>query len=508
MRNKIHHSTFFLTVYLFLSFSLYSQDFKAGFAEKDITPKPGMEQPGGYGKSLNSGNVHDSLKARAAVFDDGSNIVAIVGIDASSIGDYLVSDIRKQIEKNTGIPANAILIAASHTHSGGPLDGTRKGEFDHASNFIQDLAYNHSTYANITYQGMVKNAVVNAVKEAYSTRKPVLASVGYGHEDKASFNRRFYMKNGETWTHPNDFGTFGNSDILKVAGPIDPEVGVIGVWDENNTLVGCIVNYANHCTNGAPGISADYVYYLEQTIRGVMGEQAIVVFLNGASGDVTQVDNLSAAATEFGLRSSRFVGTSVGAEALKVLTKAEPGKLLPIKNLNRQLTIPRRIPSPDRVEKSNEMVKQPSEEVGHTEWTFAKEIVLADALIEKEPNATFEIQAIQVGPAVFITNPAELFCQIGLDIKERSLFPYTFVVELANGSIGYVPTREAFNSYGGGYETRLTSYSNLEIDAGTHICSESIELVNSLKLGEVPLPPQKKPFKGPWSYGNVKPEWE
>ena len=331
-------------------------------------------------------------------------------------------------------------------------------------------------------------------------------AAGFGRDEQAAFNRRFRMRAGYSMTHPGQ----GNPDILEPAGPIDPQVGVLGAWSADGKLLGCVVNFACHGTTGPGGISADWIYYLEKTIRGLMGEQAIVVFLPGMSGDVTQVDNRSPyQIKQFGEVSGRYVGGRVGAEALKTLVAVEQaaGALTPVAAQSQVLKIKRRVPKPERVARALELVQQDPAKVDATEWTFAKEIVVLDARIKKEPIVDVEVQAVQVGPVVLLSCPAEYFVQFGLDLKAGSKFPFTFPVELANDCVGYVPTEEALSPRGGGYETRLTSYSNLEPTAGKQIVDALLGLAGRLQPGVIPLPPPLPKFQGqPWSYGRVPPE--
>ena len=480
--------------------------FKAGFAERDVTPEVGMEAPGGYGKSYHR-SIHDPCKVRASVFDDGRGRVAIIGLDALGVRRDTVVNARRAIRERTGIPDGSILVGASHSHSSGPLVKSLPGEFDHASPLVRRLAFEESTCANPQYVARVERAIVEAVCEADARRVESKAGVGKGAEGTVAFNRRFLMKDGRTVTHPG----LGNPEIVEPAGPVDPEVGVVGAWDAKvpNRLLGCVVNFACHATTSPVGISANYIHYLEKVIQGYYGKDCVVVFLAGASGDITQVDNRSPYKYPDGDRWAQIVGGKVGAEALKVLLTMEAGTPSPVEARSKTWEARRRPPAPARVEAALAIVQGDRAKVDPSDWTFAKETVLLDALLKKELTVEVEVQAVQVGPAVFVTTPAEYFCRFGLEIKAASGFPFTFPVSLANGCVGYVPTEDAFEPRGGGYETRLTSYSNLDIAAGNRMRDAGIDLARQLTPGAAIEPTRRPPFTSKiWPYGNNRPERE
>ncbi|HOC55590.1 MAG TPA: hypothetical protein PKI20_08220 [Verrucomicrobiota bacterium] len=478
--------------------------FRAGFAERDITPDIGMEAPGNYGKSYHRA-FHDPCKVRAVVFDDGRQRVALVGVDLLFLTRQLVTEARAEIQQRCGIKPEWVLIGASHSHSSGPIAMGEPGDYDNASPLVKRLATEHSIVSNPGYTQLLRRQIVEAVVGADAARVEARLAVGFGNEDQVAFNRRFRMKTGLTYTHPGA----GNPDILGPAGPTDPQVGVAGVWDLKGGLLGCVVNYSCHATTSPGGISANWVGAMEQALRRATGDASLpVVFLQGASGDVTQVDNLTKFQNPRAEEWCQIVGGRVGAEAYKTLLLIERGASTNIALDARQKVwgIKRRAPAPEKVARALELAQKTPKEVGEPEWTFAKETVLLDALIKTRPEVEVEVQAIQVGPLVLVSNPAEYFVQYGLDLKKGSKFPFTFPVELANGCVGYVPTEEAFSAAGGGYETRLTSYSNLEVSAGRQIADAGIALANQMTPGAVPLPAPAPPFRAPWSYGNVPPE--
>jgi len=478
---------------------------KAGFYETDITPPVGIERTGSYEK-IYIQSILTPLKVRAGVFDNGEKKAAFVGIDAGIINSTVCDAACKIVTKRCGILRENIMIGASHTHSGGAVNslscfgGCKKS----TPPDIYDLAVNKSSQADPFFQEMVIKQLASAIILADKNAEEALINFGSGSESRYIFNRRFRMKNGKTYTHPGAH----NPGIDCPAGPIDPEVGVLGAWRKDGTLLGCVVNYACHGTViGGTTASADWIHYMQHTVKKIMGKDSVAVFLNGACGDITQVNNLSYEAN-FGAELASKMGTRIGAEVAKVLNDTEAREYNKIETQWNVLKIPRRPLSAEKLRKSQEIVNSDIAQ-SDADWIFAKEKVIYNYAYSQQPVADVRCQSIQIGNALFVSNPSEYFCQMGLDIKKVSPMQYTFVVSLANDAVGYVPTPESFEPSGGGYETILTSYSNLEPAAGTKIADACIEFSKHAKEEVLSDPyADRAPVTKIWSYGAFSPELE
>lgn len=485
----------------FLSFSALAAaqaqtNARAGFGEADITPALGSEIPGNYFKQFHRA-IHDPCKVRVAYLESGGKAVCLIGVDALIIPRTIVEKVRARV------PGVELLIGASHSHSSGPVGMVQPGEYDHAPADIQQLAYRESSAADPAYLQLLENQTVAAITQARRNALPSLWGFGEGKEDAAIFNRRFRMKNGLTYTHPRP----GNPDLIEPAGPVDGTVTVLGVFNDSQQLTGCIVNYSCHATTSPRGVSANWIYFMERAIRAHFGPGVQVVFLQGFSGDVTQVDNYDLAAPPTGLESARLIGGRVGAEVIKVLLSMTPAAPPPIHTATTTFLEGHRIPGAERVAAARQTLADPqARQKDPAAWVFAKEILLLDAQLAKRRSTPIEMQAIAIGPAVYVTAPGEMFVELGLDLRRASPFAYTNPVSLANGSVGYVPTLEAFAANGGGYEQRLSSYTNLVPDAGPRMVREGIRLMRSLPVGTLSQRAPGPQFTAAWNYGSVGPD--
>ena len=475
---------------------------QAGFFTTDITAPVGTMQAGDYNPHFIQG-VAGPLKVRAAVFEQDGQLYAFAGVDCCAIDKATITGALDFVRQQTGIEFDGHIISASHTHSGAAVSSFFDLELlRDAKPAIVELLRD-SPVPDPWHNDWVRRQLATALIMAYKRLEPCLLNMGKGSEDALVFNRRFYLKDGRAYTHPGKM----NPDIVKPAGPIDPDVGVLGAWREDGSLIGCLLNYSCHGTTyGGHLTHADWYHYAEETLQKLFGAEIGTVILNGPCGDITQVNNLSFS-QDFGPELSYKLGFRVACEAAKQLVSEPKHAYQVLTGHSCKLAIKRRQPSQASLTKAWNTLKTAANPAA-SDAVFARERLLAAELARLEPQRQVTLSAIQIGAALFLANPAEYFCSLSLKIKAASSFSNCMVVALANDIIGYVPDAEAFDPVkGGGYETVLTAYSNLQPEAGDMIAEKLISIASQFKPEQIPTTPDPEPGQL-WDYGRRGPDLE
>ena len=92
-------------------------DLRVGVATTDITPGTDYPVSGYYSERLSTG-TKDPLLAKAMVFRQGDLSAAFVVCDLIAIASDLSNEVRRRVERQTGIPGDHVIVAATHTHTG------------------------------------------------------------------------------------------------------------------------------------------------------------------------------------------------------------------------------------------------------------------------------------------------------------------------------------------------------------------------------------------------------
>ncbi len=456
-----------------------AEPLRVGVAEADITPPVGFPMAGYYHERLAVGSI-DPLKAKAIVFRDGDTEAALVVCDLIGIATDLSREIRKRAAERTGIPAANIVIAATHSHT--------------APDYMKELYLNlvgvRQEPLRADYIAKLIQNPVEAIAQAHAAARP--ATLEFGSATQAtpvSFNRRFVMRDGSVKTWQN----FNNPNVVRAAGPIDPEIGLLTVRDQDGKTLGVLSNFALHLdTVGGMKWSADYPYFIEQTLRKAHGEQVISIFGAGCCGDINHANPRSPQRN-----TAEMIGASLGEsiqQQLGALKRLEQNDLV-VKSTVVQL--PLQDATKEEVDRAIEVLAMANrkEKVDFFDHVTAYKKLILDHYRHREPHAAtaehitwglsrslsgvgetlpVDVTVMTLGQDVAIVClPGEVFVDLGLAIKRASPFTTTLVVELS-GAVEtiYVPHRAAYA--GGSYEV---TNSNLQPGSGELLVEASLKLL-------------------------------
>jgi len=436
----------------------------AGVAVADITPPVGSRLCGYFNERVSTA-VHDPLQAKAVVFAQGDTQMALVFCDLISITHEVSSRARDLASRKTGIPAANIAIVGTHTHTG-PLyaDALR----DHLHK-VAIAKHGRDPCEAVDYPAVLVDRLAEVIARAKAAARPASLQAGsIAQTPLLSFNRRFHVKDGSVRFNPGQM----NPDIVRPAGPIDPSVSILLLSDaDTDRRLASLTSFALHLdTTGGTQYSADYPFYLEQALRQSWGPELVSLFGTGCCGDVNHID-----VTVKGRRTAQEIGTQLANTVQAALPKLRPIDQPALAAKSATVDAPLQQFSPQELAKA----EKDMDAIGGTKMAFldqvkAYKIVSLGRL--KGPTLPLEVQAFRLGPDLaVVTLPGEVFVEFSLAIKQASPFKTTFVIELANDSIHYVPTKKAFAE--GSYET---VNSMIEPGGGEMMTAAAIGALKSL----------------------------
>ncbi|HUQ71972.1 MAG TPA: hypothetical protein VM165_20745, partial [Planctomycetaceae bacterium] len=231
--------------------SCSAAELQVGSAIRVITPDPLLPVSGGVGVPMPAVGKRGELTARAVVFRQGDVTVGIVALDLLGFPSVLGDRVRAKVGR---IPADRILIAATHTHSAPDCYAFPDGKGGHTG----DLAY----------MDFVCNKTADALNDALDHLQPAVLKIATG-EARGKIAYNYYAP-----------------DLY------DRRMSVIQALSPEGKPLVTLVNYAIHpevLGNGVGLLSPDLVGPLCERIETQTGGAAL--FVNGAQGGMITADN-------------------------------------------------------------------------------------------------------------------------------------------------------------------------------------------------------------------------
>jgi hypothetical protein len=371
--------------------------------------------------------------------------LAILACDVLMMTRQHLDPVAAEIEKVTGIPSANILINCTHTH--------------HAPSTMVVHGYG----LDETFVQRVQRGLVKAARDANANLSTDDCRFFYhlGEEKTVGQNSRMLLADGEIyWVGPRDH-------FVRPTGPFDAELPVLAFRDSSDKLRALLFNHSTHTIGTRqPGRRSPSFYGLAaQELESELG--GTLCFLEGASGST---HNLALSCDEMVKRIKAAVTNALAQAASRPVTR--------LAALKRSFKF--KVRNFDEAREDEAVSRYCRKYVGAYGQSVVQ--VFRDMRKGLAPQRGDEretwLQTLLLGDVALVGVPAEYFTQLGLDIKNRSPFRHTFVAELANDWIGYLPNLEGHKL--GGYQVWTGYHSYAEPGTGERIADEIVTMLKEL----------------------------
>lgn len=455
--------------------------FRAGAFAQDISPEHFPAPVNGNMKGAFTESIHDPMHARCLALNDGKTELIFCVMDACMVPREIMEKAKAIAAQQTGVPASHILISATHTHSAATMAPVFQSDPDP------------------DYVAAVPARIAKGLKQAHDNLEPAEIGWAFGSDPTDVFNRRWYVKPGQSYENPFGVTTDqawmnpgqGNKKVSVPTGPVDQDVGIIAVRGAtDHRPLALLANYSLHYVGGNPAISADYygafademASRLNATDARYTGKPAFVgIMSNGTSGNINNVNMGSAIRYKRNPGEQiKIVAGTVADAAMAAYDSIQWSTQTTLDTAEEDISLKVRKATPEELARAKQTLETtPKDKDG--QWADRKAIYAREAvkLADYPDEVPVKLQVHRIGDLSIAAIPCEVFVEIGLDLKKATPFTRHFTVSLANGYNGYLPTPEHHAL--GGYETWRARSSYLETEASVKISNRLKAMLAILK---------------------------
>jgi neutral ceramidase len=425
-----------------------ASELRVGAAAKTLDATDAMVIGGSIGPVYAKGQ-EGQLRASAVVIEgpDGGR-ACLVACDVLMLERDVLDAAARRIAAEAGIPFDHILINATHTH--------------HAPTTVTIHGYEREE----AFTRQVGEAIVAAALAARARLTPVGMKFRRGEESSVGRNSRLLLGDGTIfWVGPRD-------DAVRPTGPFDPDLPVLAFTRPDGTPEAVLFNHSTHTIGTiqagvrSPGFYGLAAQALEQERGGTF------LFFEGASGSTHNLDLLA-----------REAQVRIQAAVADALDRARERPVRRVAGRRREVAL--HVRRFDEAADDAAVVayctkRLPAPRAEATVRIFRE---MRKALAPRQgQERTSWVQAIVLGDVALVGVPGEFFTALGQEIKRRSPYRDTYIFELANDYVGYIPDARAYDL--GGYQVWTGLHSFLEKGSGEAIVDAVIDLLQEMHGGE------------------------
>jgi hypothetical protein len=422
---------------------------QAGAARIRLEPPVGLSMIGYGNRAGRAAGVHDELAAQALVIGDGARKIALCGVDVLAIGMRVADEIRARAAAACGLHSDAILVAATHTHSA-PI-------FNIHATPRADAKVGDDR--SLQWERALPERIAEAIVAASRRMEPAEIRTA-GARFALGTNRRLRRPDGSIQLAAN------------YAGVADSEALAMGVYRRAGGAIAFLLNYPCHgvvlCEDNLlysrdwPGYALDEIEALAAAAH--RGAAPIGIFMQGATGNIDPRSRGSFAVAE---ENGRMLGRAAF-EALAAAVPVGDASIasrritieLPLGPLDSELALARECLAQTEASLKNHRGGdgyQHQRLRDHHEQSMRalkalEEMADANRRDKRVDSARgtlgTALSVIAIGDVALVGLPGEAFVEYGLALKANPYFALTFVLCYCNDLIGYIPTREAYSQSG------------------------------------------------------------